>query len=77
MINRREAIVAIEAIARRALEKGTGARGLRGILERVLLETMFEVPAKKDIVEVVIEPETINDNAPPRLVYKEAERTAS
>ena len=67
----------IEAIAKRALEKGTGARGLRGILERSLLETMFEVPARKDIVEVIIEPETINDNSPPRLVYKEAERTAS
>jgi len=68
---------AIEAIAHKALEKGTGARGLRGILEKCLLEVMFEVPAKKDIVEVIVEPETINDNSPPRLVFKEAERTAS
>jgi ATP-dependent Clp protease ATP-binding subunit ClpX len=67
----------IEAIAKRALLKGTGARGLRGILESSLLETMFEVPANKEIIEVVIELETINDNAAPRLIFKEAERTAS
>lgn len=68
---------AIEAIAHKALEKGTGARGLRGILERCLLEVMFEVPAKKDIFEVIVEVDTINDNAPPRIIYREAERNAS
>jgi len=68
---------AIRAIARQALEKGTGARGLRGILEKILLETMFEVPAKKDIIEVVITEETIRDKKRPQLIFKEIERTAS
>ena len=68
---------AIRAIAGQALEKGTGARGLRGILEKILLETMFEVPAKKDIVEVVINEETIRDKKRPQLIFKEIERTAS
>jgi len=61
---------AIEAIAKKAMKKGTGARGLRAIIESLMLEVMYEVPAKKDIAEVVITGETINEGKQPKIVRK-------
>lgn len=46
----------IEAIAKKAIKKNTGARGLRAILETTMLEVMYEIPAKKDMAEVIIHP---------------------
>jgi ATP-dependent Clp protease ATP-binding subunit ClpX len=68
---------AVRAIAKKAIKKGTGARGLRGILENAMLEVMYEIPAKKDVVEVIITPETIDENQPPKLVRKEIGRTGT
>ena len=62
---------ALRAIAKKALERNTGARGLRSILENVLLETMYDLPSRTDIGTVVINDAVINDNAKPE--YK-AER---
>ncbi len=62
---------ALRAIAKKALERNTGARGLRSILENVLLETMYDLPSRTDIGAVVINDAVINDNAKPE--YK-AER---
>ena len=62
---------ALRAIAKKALERNTGARGLRSILENVLLETMYDLPSRTDIGTVVINDAVINDNAEPE--YK-AER---
>ncbi len=62
---------ALRAIAKKALERNTGARGLRSILENVLLETMYDLPSRTDIGAVVINDAVINDNAEPE--YK-AER---
>jgi ATP-dependent Clp protease ATP-binding subunit ClpX len=59
---------AIEAIADLALLRGTGARGLRAILEEVLLNVMYDVPSRNDIAQVIITAEVVNDNVLPTLV---------
>src|SRR6187399_759712 len=56
---------AIEAIADNAMERGTGARGLRAIIEEVLLNVMYEVPSREDIAKVVVTAEVVNDNVNP------------
>ncbi|MEJ5212094.1 MAG: ATP-dependent Clp protease ATP-binding subunit ClpX, partial [Burkholderiales bacterium] len=56
---------ALTAIARRALQRKTGARGLRSILEHALLDIMFELPSKKDVTKVVVDEDVITHNAPP------------
>ncbi len=59
---------ALRAVARKALKRGTGARGLRAILEHVMTDIMFDLPAREDVVEVVITAESITDNKPPLIV---------
>jgi ATP-dependent Clp protease ATP-binding subunit ClpX len=59
---------AVRAIAKKALERGTGARGLRAVLEGIMRDVMFEVPSRDDVREVVITPESVTDNIPPLLV---------
>ncbi|MCK6545584.1 ATP-dependent Clp protease ATP-binding subunit ClpX [Myxococcota bacterium] len=68
---------ALEAIAQKAISKQTGARGLRAILENVMLELMYEIPAQKNIVEVIITRETILEGAAPKIVQKTVERTGT
>ncbi len=66
---------ALEAIADQAILRGTGARGLRAILEEVLLNTMYEVPSLDDIGECIITGEVVRERVNPTLVPKaEAER---
>ncbi len=62
---------ALEAIADQAVGRGTGARGLRAILEEVLLSVMYEVPSRNDVARVVITRETVLDNVYPTLVPRE------
>ncbi|MEA3501728.1 MAG: ATP-dependent Clp protease ATP-binding subunit ClpX, partial [Actinomycetota bacterium] len=59
---------ALHAIAEQAMKRGTGARGLRAIMEEVLLETMYELPARSDIAKVVIDEEVVRDRVNPTLV---------
>ena len=59
---------AIDAIADLALERGTGARGLRAILEEVLLNVMYDVPSQEDVARVVISSEVVNDTSLPILI---------
>ena len=59
---------ALEAIAEAAMKRGTGARGLRAILEEVLLETMYELPARSDVARVVVDPEVVRERVNPTLV---------
>ncbi len=61
---------ALGAIARQAIKRGTGARGLRSICEHVLLDTMYELPSATDIEEVVVTAETIENGAGPTLVRR-------
>ncbi|HIJ60188.1 MAG TPA: ATP-dependent Clp protease ATP-binding subunit ClpX [Nitrospirae bacterium] len=62
---------AISAIARKAIKRKAGARGLRAILEEVMLDVMYEVPSKKGIIECIINEEVINSNERPLLIYKQ------
>ena len=59
---------ALDAIADQALNRGTGARGLRAIMEAALLGVMYDVPSRTDIAKVIIEKECIESNAAPTLV---------
>ena len=62
---------AIEAVADQALLRGTGARGLRAIMEEVLLHVMYEVPSREDVARVVISREVVLQNVNPTLVPRE------
>ncbi len=70
---------ALKAIAAKAMARKTGARGLRSIIENVLLDTMFELPSIDNVSKVVIDANVINGDNDPILVYEEheAERVAS
>ena len=62
---------ALGAIARRAITRRTGARGLRSILEAILLETMFELPNYEGVEEVVVNAEVVDGRAQPLVIYSE------
>jgi len=66
--------VALQAVAKKALERESGARGLRAILEEAMLDIMYDVPSKQGIKEVVINDDVITKSEQPLIVYhKEAE----
>jgi ATP-dependent Clp protease ATP-binding subunit ClpX len=60
---------ALRAIADKAFERNTGARGLRSIMERILLDTMFELPGLEGVEEVVISKEVVEETARPLYIY--------
>jgi ATP-dependent Clp protease ATP-binding subunit ClpX len=62
---------ALKAIARKAIERKTGARGLRSIMEGILLDTMFDLPTLKGVEEVVIGPEVVEGSASPLRIYSD------
>jgi ATP-dependent Clp protease ATP-binding subunit ClpX len=68
---------ALAAIARKALARKTGARGLRSILEQSLLDTMFELPTQEGVQKVVLDESTIEENAKPLLVYREQAKASA
>ncbi|HHT94398.1 MAG TPA: ATP-dependent Clp protease ATP-binding subunit ClpX [Clostridia bacterium] len=61
---------ALRAIAKKTLERKSGARGLRSIIESALMEVMYSVPSDPSIVKCIVEESTILNNTPPKLVYK-------
>jgi ATP-dependent Clp protease ATP-binding subunit ClpX len=67
---------ALAAIARRALARKTGARGLRSILEHVLIDTMFDLPTLDGVAKVVIDEHIVEDGGKPLLVYREQKASA-
>jgi ATP-dependent Clp protease ATP-binding subunit ClpX len=67
---------ALKAIARKALKRKTGARGLRSIMEQALMDTMFELPSISNVEKVVVEESTIDEGHRPLLVYHEAAKQA-
>ena len=67
---------ALRAIAKKALARKTGARGLRSILEQSLIDTMYDLPNQSSVEKVVVEEATIDENKPPLLVYREAAKKA-
>ena len=68
---------AIEAIALKAIERKTGARGLRSIMESSLKEIMFELPTINNLIKVVIDKDVINKNTKPYLIYSDLEKKAN
>ncbi|HBF7245590.1 TPA: ATP-dependent Clp protease ATP-binding subunit ClpX [Clostridioides difficile] len=68
---------ALRAIAKKAIERNTGARGLRSIVESVMLETMFEVPSRDNIKKVIVTEKSVNeDSVNPIIVLKDQEESA-
>jgi ATP-dependent Clp protease ATP-binding subunit ClpX len=67
---------ALGAIARKALARKTGARGLRSIIEHSLLDTMFDLPAMKNVSKVVIDEAMVNGDSPPLLIYVDQPKVA-
>jgi len=68
---------ALQAIARKAIKRKTGARGLRSILENTLLDTMYELPTMENVAKVVIEESVIEGSGKPILIYEDQPKVAS
>lgn len=66
---------ALEAIADQAIHRGTGARGLRAIMEEVLLPVMYDIPSRDDVAKVVVTKETVQDNVLPTIVPRKPSRS--
>lgn len=64
---------ALEAIAEKAIERKTGARGLRSILETILLDTMYKIPSELNVIKVVVDGSVIKGDNEPMLVYEQQE----
>ncbi|MEC1262899.1 ATP-dependent protease ATP-binding subunit ClpX [Bacillus swezeyi] len=62
---------ALTEIAKKAIERKTGARGLRSIIEGIMLDVMFDLPSREDIEKCVITGQTVTDGEPPRLILKD------
>lgn len=67
---------ALKAIAKKAIERKTGARGLRAIMEENLLQIMYDIPDKKNVSEIVINENVINDGAEPEYVVSKESKSA-
>ena len=65
---------ALQAIAKRAIERKTGARGLRSILEEILLDTMFDLPGMENVDEIVVNEEAVTTKAGPLVIYGDTQR---
>ena len=65
----------LRAVARKAMERKTGARGLRTILENILLDTMYDLPTLENASKVVIDEAVINGDSPPYIMYENSDET--
>ena len=68
---------ALSAIAKRAIERKTGARGLRSIMEDILLDTMFDLPGMDTVTEVVVNEEAVNSDLAPLMIHDEGKKKES
>ncbi len=68
---------ALRAIAKKAIERKTGARGVRAIMEDNLLELMYDVPDNKGLAEIIIDEKVINDKKAPKFVYKKKDKKSA
>ena len=68
---------ALHQIAKKAMERKTGARGLRSIIERVLMETMYKIPSESDLQKVVVDASVVEGETEPLLVYEKAKEKKS
>ena len=68
---------ALDAIAKRAIERKTGARGLRSIMEDILLDTMFDLPGMESVTEVVVNEEAVSNESAPLMIHADAQTEAT
>lgn len=68
---------ALHAIARKALERKTGARGLRSIMEQLLLDVMYDLPTEKNVIKVVIDENTVTNESKLLLIYQDKQKIAA
>ena len=68
---------ALQLIAEQALAKETGARAIRGILEEIMMEVMFDLPGQKDVTECIITADCLREEAPPILVYRDGKKAVA
>ena len=64
---------ALDAVANKAMERKTGARGLRSIMESVLLDTMYKLPSEQSVAKVVVDESVVKGESEPLLVYESAD----
>ena len=67
---------AIDEIATQSMERESGARGLRAVLEKLMLDLMFEIPSMNNIAKIVITREMVTGKKGPEIIYREEEKTA-
>jgi ATP-dependent Clp protease ATP-binding subunit ClpX len=67
---------ALSAIAKKAVQRKTGARGLRSILEEIMLDVMYEIPSQKSIKDCLITEDTVQKGEKPILIYEKQAETA-
>jgi ATP-dependent Clp protease ATP-binding subunit ClpX len=67
---------ALDAVAKKAMERKTGARGLRSILEHVLLDIMYQLPGLQGLIKVVIDESCILGKSEPLLIYGQSDQQA-
>ena len=68
---------AVLEIAKKAINKKTGARGLRSIIESILLKTMFELPAMDDVEEVIINQSVVKSKSDPLIIHSKSKKTTA
>lgn len=68
---------AISEIAKKAIHKKTGARGLRSIIEYLLLKTMFKLPTMEDVVQVIVDQSVVKNNSQPHIIYAKSKTTSA
>ena len=68
---------ALHAIAKRAMEHKTGARGLRSIMEAILLDTMYYLPSEESVSKVVVDESVVKGDAKPYMIYDNPEKVAN
>ena len=66
---------ALSEIAKKAIERKTGARGLRSILEHILMETMYKVPSEESLNKVVLDGSVVKGESEPLMVYEKSSKT--
>jgi len=68
---------AISEIAKKAIHKKTGARGLRSIIESLLLKTMFKLPTMEDVVQIIVDQSVVKNNSEPHIIYAKSKTTSA
>ena len=75
-VGRDKSIKALQEVAKKAISKKTGARGLRSILENILLKTMFELPDMENVIKVTVDKSSVKGDSEPIVTYGKKSSTS-